>query len=170
MSSPSRAPTRLSAWLAAAAGLASVVSSGFGSWIGLAIGAPGLLVVLIGIRSVSRRTLSVGALGLCAAGLAAGVEGVPTGLVLTSVLGSVLAWDLGTTAITLGVQVGADADTARLELVHAAGSLAVGLGAAIGAVVLYLAVPDAPSPTALLVLLVAVGFLLLAVRHSSVGT
>lgn len=170
MTSPSRAPARLSSWLAAAASLVSLVSSGFGAWLGLTIGAPSLVVLLAGLRLRSRRVVSLGALGLFAGALTAGVEGAPMALVLPGVIGAVLAWDLGTTAISVGAKLGAEADTARLEFVHAGASLVVGCAAAVGAVAVYLVAPSATTPTALLVLLVAVGLLLGALRHARVGT
>jgi hypothetical protein len=147
-----------------------MLSSGFGSWLGLGIATPGLLFVLAGILRGSRPTVSLGALGLSAAGLAAGIEGVGVSLVLPSVVGAVLAWDLATTAISVGTQLGTEAETTRLELVHAGASLVVGCLVATVAVTIYSLAPAATAPTVLLVLLVAVGLLLHALRYSTVGT
>jgi hypothetical protein len=67
----------------------------------------------------------------------------------------VLAWDVGGSAISVGAQLGRDADTVRLEAVHIAASTALGavvVGVGYG---LYRAGPGEQPVVALVLLVVA---------------
>jgi len=99
-------------------------------------GLAGLVVLAVGCWRGRHWAVSAGAAGLLAGVFVAGLDGAPVVAVVVGVGATVLAWDAGGTAIDLGAQLGREAPTARLEAVHAAGSLVVaaaagGLGAAV---------------------------------------
>lgn len=94
------------------------------------------------------------------AGTAADVAPFVTFLCVGAAL---LVWDLGENAVSLGRQLGVDAETRRGEVVHATGSLlAVGVGVVVAVVAMYglgpLSVPS--GGRALLALVLALGALL----------
>jgi len=126
----SRGPTRLSGWVSASAAVVAVVSSGFYSWAALVVGTLGLTLVAVGLVRGARAAVTVGAFGLFVGGIVAGVRGAPVVPVLVGVTCSVLAGDVGASAISIGRQLGRDADTTRLEAVHVTASVAVGVGTA----------------------------------------
>lgn len=117
----------LAAALLAAAALAPVA-------VAVATGVAATAVVAVGLRVGSRRVLGAGVAVLVVALLLGGVAGTPPELLLVAAAATVLAWDVGDTTLTVGEQLGRTARTARLELVHAAASLAV---AAVGAALAY---------------------------------
>lgn len=121
-----RSPTRTGSVVAVAAALVALAASGLYSWIALAAGATGVSLVALGVVLGRHDAVTVGSGALFAGVLAAGVQGAPVGVVLLAAVTTVLAWDAGGTAIDLGAQVGRDAATARLELVHATATTAVG--------------------------------------------
>lgn len=127
MSEITRLPTRLSSWAAGGCAVVALVTSGFYSWWALALGTIGLGFVSLGVGFGVTAGVTAGAFGLLIAALAAGVQGAPATWVMLSVLGTVLAWDIGGTAVSLGEQLGREAETRRLELVHLAGSVLVGV-------------------------------------------
>lgn len=121
-----RDPVRLSSWVAVSAAAISLGASGFYSWPALAVGFVGLALVGVGIGFGRAGGVTGGAFGLLVAALIAGSQGAPVVWVLLGVAAAVVAWDVGGTAISVGKQLGRAADTRRLEVVHAAGSVAVG--------------------------------------------
>jgi hypothetical protein len=72
-------------------------------------------------------------LGAFLAAVAAGVAGVHFAVVFSGVAASLLAWDLGEFAATLGAEVGRAGASRRAEFVHAAGGLALAAVAALAA-------------------------------------
>lgn len=123
-----RSPTRLSSWAAVSAAVVALTSSGFYSWPALVVGTLGVLVLVGGLGRGSTATVTLGAFGLFVGALLAAVRGAPAVPVLVSVTATVLAWDSAGRAISIGTQLGREANTARLEAVHLAGSLVVGAG------------------------------------------
>ncbi|WP_135820228.1 DUF7519 family protein [Halostella litorea] len=73
-----------------------------------------------------RRAATLTGVFLFLGAMVSGVLGAPTVVVVAGVGGSVVAWDLLDNAVSLGEQLGREADTSRAELVHAAGSVSVG--------------------------------------------
>lgn len=122
-----RSPARLSSWIATGAGIVAVVTSGLYSWFALACGLLGLSVVGIGLVRGSRGMVTAGAVGLFAGTLVAGAGGAPTLLIVLSVTATVVTWDVGASAISIGDQLGREADTTRIEAIHAAASISVGV-------------------------------------------
>ncbi|WP_207891180.1 DUF7519 family protein [Natrarchaeobius oligotrophus] len=95
----------------------------------LAVAGVGLVAVgLFGGRPVGRRRLvDYGSLATFAGVVVAGLEGAAIEPTLLATVAVVVAWDLGGSAIDLGEQLGREADTRRLEVVHAVSSALVGL-------------------------------------------
>lgn len=121
-----RRPARIGRWLSGFAGVLAVVTSGFYSWSALAVGGVGLVVLWAGLLRGTRSAVTTGSFGLFVAAVAAGTRGAPVPPVLGSVVLTVVAWDAGGNAIGIGEQLGRDAGTARIEIVHSAATLAVG--------------------------------------------
>ncbi|PSP60261.1 hypothetical protein BRC73_03105 [Halobacteriales archaeon QH_7_66_37] len=101
-----------------------------------------LVATVVGFAQLLERAIRVGYLStetagysLASAGLFVGVMfaatlDVPSWLVLGGVVASLLVWDAGRFGTTLGREVGSDADTRSIELVHAGGTALVGVAAA----------------------------------------
>lgn len=122
-----RAPARLSRWISVSAALVAVGSSGFYSWPALAVGTLGLLLLVVGLIRGANTAVTIGAFGLFVGGIIAGVQNAPIVPVLISVTFTVLAWDVGGSAISIGKQLGREADTIRIEAVHMTASGIVGV-------------------------------------------
>lgn len=140
-------PATVAALAIAAAPLAAVVA------------VLGVVVLTAGVRNASRPTVTGGAIVLFGGVLLAGVVGVSVPLVLVGAGATIVAWDAGTNAISVGRQLGAAAETRRLEVVH---TLATAVVAAVVGVVAYgafwLARGDQPTAAVALLLLAAVLF------------
>lgn len=159
-----RDPVRLSSWVAVSVAVISLVASGFFSWSALAVGSVGLTLVGAGIGFGRTGGVTGGAFGLLVAALIAGTQGAPVVWVLLGVAAAVVAWDVGCTAISVGKQLGRAADTRRLEVVHLAASVGVGVvttGAGYG---LYQVGTGRQPVGALLFLLVAAVLLVVALE------
>lgn len=105
--------------------------------------------------------------GTFLAAVGAGIAGTHVGVVACGVAASLLAWDLGEFAATLGREVGRRGGTRRAELVHAAGGAAlasIGAVAAVAAAGLAGVLAGASAPvTVVAAAAAAVGTLLLVV-------
>lgn len=156
-----RSPARLSRWISFVAALVALVSSGLYSWPALATGTLGLGLLGVGLARGSTTGVTVGAFGLFVGAILAGAQGAPVVPALIGVTFAVLAWDLGGSAISIGDQLGRDADTVRLEAVHMTGSTAVGAVTAGVGFGLYQA-GNGGQPVAALVFLVIAAVLLVA--------
>ena len=99
--------------------------------------------------------VTIGAFGLFVGGIIAGIQSAPVVPVLISVTFSVLAWDVGGSAISIGKQLGRDADTRRIEAVHMTASGAVGMVTAGVGYGLYQTGAGEQSVAALVFLLIA---------------
>ncbi|MFC3476759.1 DUF7519 family protein [Halobacterium litoreum] len=113
------------------------------------------------IRAVPQRgaPAAVAAAGLVLAGAVAGVQNANAGFVFGLVAAGMVVWDAGEYGVGLAAELGRDARTARVELVHVAASVGVGVLAYYGAKTLYGATRGlgAPSATAALAALVVAG-------------
>jgi hypothetical protein len=157
MTSPRRLPTRLAGGASVGAALVALAASGRYAWPAFVVGTVGLALLVLGLVRGERGPLTLGAAGLAAGGIVAGARGAPVGPTLAGVTFAVLAWDAGGTAVSLGDQLGRDAETARLEAVHLAGSAAVAaVTAAVGYGVYRAATGGRPVAALLLLLLAAV--------------
>lgn len=90
--------------------------------------------LFVGYLSRESGGYSLASGGLFTATVFAGTLDAPLWLVFGGVLGSLLVWDTGRFATTLGREIGRTADTRSTELTHAAGTVAVGLLGAVVAV------------------------------------
>lgn len=159
---------------------ASLVAAGFGLAITgpvtivhrleLLPGMVGLVVLLAGLLPVRvgrERTLVVVGTALVFVGVATSgvVRGATLFRLLVAGIATVVAWDLGEQAISLGRQVGRDADTYRVELVHLGGTAVAGTGVLVATLVVYRMDVTGLSLAGLAVLLVAGVVLTVALRH-----
>jgi len=161
-----RRPARLSGALGVGAALLAVLATAaYSTTAGLA-GLAGLLVLLTGVVAGVRRGVTLGAVVLLVGVLYAGLAGMPAAVLLVGVGATVLAWDLGGFAIDLGAQLGREANTRRVEAVHATASAAVAAAAAGVGYGVYL-VATAGQPTLALLLLLLAGVLLAATLEYS---
>lgn len=160
-----RSPTRLSAVAGSVVGTATALLSGLYSWMALGVASIGLLFVFVGFVRRRRWWVTLGCGALFVGAVLAGLAGAPPEVVLVSVVGAVVAWDVGTTAISLGGQLGRAAPTTRLELVRITVSVGVGgLVSSSGYAVYAVAGGGRPIST-MLFLILAVVLLLAAIRR-----
>ncbi|ERH08745.1 MAG: hypothetical protein J07HX64_00494 [halophilic archaeon J07HX64] len=158
-----RAPTRPSSALALVAAVTTTVA-GVYSPVAFAGCLLGGLVLVTGLAAGEQQAVTAGSAILVVAVLAGGSSGAPVVATLVGVTGALLALDLGSTALSLGEQLGRQAPTLRLELVHAAASTLVGLGIVAAGTAVHSVVVGEQPETAALGLVVAVVVLLLALR------
>lgn len=147
-------PSRLIAVSAATVAFLTTLQATPGS-VGVAL--LGASTLALGALTGSRLALDGGA-GLLFLGvvLAAAFTAQPA-IPLVGAVATVVAWDVGDTGVGLGRQLGTAAPTQRLEAVRTGASLAVGLGAAVGAYAVYiLAAGNQPLPALVLLLFAAV--------------
>jgi len=85
----------------------------------------------VGYLSAAYTAPALASIGLFTAAAFAGASGVGAPVVLGAIVCSLLIWDAGTYATTLGKEVGRAAPTRGVELVHAGGTLAVGVVATV---------------------------------------
>lgn len=150
-----RRPAGLSRALGIGAGALAVAAAGAYSVTAGAAAVTGIVVLAGGLAVGTRRAVTAGAAVLLGAVLAAGVEGAPAAALLVGVGATVFAWDAGGFAVDLGAQLGREAETARLEVLHAAATAAVVLGTAGVGYGVYRSAAGGQPVAALLLLLVA---------------
>jgi hypothetical protein len=145
------APPRLSAAIAVGIALLGALALAV-SGPAFAVGAVGVISLAVGLRSVSRAAVTLGAVGLFCGTLLAGLAGGPPPLLLVATAAAIVAWDVAEFGIGLGETVGKEADTRRAELVHAGASGALALAGAGGGLVVYRLAGGGPAlvPIALL--------------------
>ncbi len=161
------AATRFGGAIALCWAVVSIAASALYSPLALAVGGLGGLLFLFGLLTGSRRRLGGGAFGIFAAALFAGNLGAPTDATLLGVIGAVLAWDAGGFSMGLSAQLGRDAPTGRVELVHVTASAVVGAITIALAYAAFSLGTGAGSISALLYLLLAAFVLLFAARIGS---
>lgn len=158
-------PTRTSSMAAVGAALIAALTSAPFAVLAVPLGFGGLAILASGLfGETSRARVTLGTGGLFLSVLVAGGFGTPAEVLLVSMIGTLLAWDLGQHAIGLGEQVGSHSRTRRNEIVHASMSAMVAtVSAAIGYVVFATAGGGRPV-SALVLLLFAVVFFAWALR------
>lgn len=133
-------PATTSSVLATAAAVIAVFASAT-SGLSLAVGVFGLVAVAGGLFGVdSERAVAVGT-GIVFVGVVlSGILGSSMPLLVLGSLATVISFDLGQNAFSVGRQLSDETETTRGELVHASASLAVGIViVGIGAVVYFAA-------------------------------
>jgi hypothetical protein len=152
---PAYSAPRIAAGTAVLGGLFAMAMLASGSFLafvpaGLAVG-----LLLLGVSSGRRRVVTLGVALLFGSLILAGVDRVAPPTLLLAGVGLVLAHDGGQYAVTLGHQLGGDADTTRAELVHVGATATVASATAgLGALAFRVGTDGQPS-TALVTLLFA---------------
>jgi hypothetical protein len=160
--SPARLSSALGLVFGAVAVVAIIVS---GTTLALFPSVFGGVAVGSGLRWRSRITLTIGAVGLLAGMVIAGLLGAQPVVLLVVTIATVLTWDSSENAITVGERLGQAAQTQRSEVVHIAATLLVTtLTTGIGYLV-YLVSSASASSTALVALLLAGVLLIVGLRH-----
>lgn len=109
--------------------------------IGVLVPVVGTGLVVLGMTRHRRPAIDLGAAGLLAGCVLSGSVGGPVVLVLLGAISAVIAWDTAHYGVLMREQLGVDADTVRIEAVHAGASTAVGIGLVIVVVALLSVVP-----------------------------
>jgi len=159
-----RKPTRLSSVLALGAAALTTAASAYSpfAFVPCLLGG---LVLVAGLAGGDQRAVTTAG-GLLVVGVVlGGVVGAPVAPTLVGVTGALLAVDLGSTAVAVGDQLGRRAPTARLELVHATGSVLVGAGLVAGGLVVHETAAGSQPVTGVLGLVVAAVVLFVALRR-----
>ncbi len=158
-------PARFSSVLAVAAALLAVIAGSLVSTLALGIGVFGLGGVAAGLFVLeSKRFVSAGIALVFVAVVFGGVLGNPAELVLLASLATIVAFDLGQNAFSVGAQMSAETETRRGELVHAATSVAVGTLAAAGVYAVYLLAAGGQAIATLALLLLGAVLLVWAIH------
>lgn len=140
--------------VAATVGFAGVALAAAGA---AAPAAVGVVVLAVGQARASRRLVTLGTTALFVGIVYAGVQGGAAEPLLLGAVAAVVSWDAGEYAIGVGEQLGREADTTRLVLVHSATTLLVGVAGTAVAYAVSLSVGGGqPVATVVLVLLGAV--------------
>ena len=160
-----RSPARLSSALAVSAAALAAGTSALTTSTAIAVGVAGLVVVALGVVRGSRRAVTLGATALLVAALVGGLFSGTPYLLVPGVIATVLAWDFGEQAISVGEQLGREADTTQLEITHAAASTVVGVGAGALGYGIYLVSSGGQPVPALVFLLLAAVVLTSALRN-----
>jgi hypothetical protein len=160
-----RRPSRRSVAVAGLAGTFAVVASVPGGPLptGLALG--GVVVLLTGVRLGRHGVVDGGALVAFGGVVAAALSGTGAVTVVFGTVAAVVAWDSGTSAVSLSDQVGGGADTLRVEALHALVGAGVGLVGGIVGFVLFRVGPTRQPVTTLFVLLLAAAVLVVALNR-----
>lgn len=127
MKTSARSSVRLSRGVSIVLAVIAWGVSGFYSWPALGLGTPGLVILAVGLVRGRRGLVTVGTFGLFLGAVVAGIQHSPVASVLLSVTCTVLAWDIGSMAISIGTQLGRKAETTRLETIHIVASVSIGV-------------------------------------------
>lgn len=155
MSDRTRRPTIVASATALVAALVAVSLLAASSSNGLVLGVAGLACVVVGLQRGSHAAHDVGCLVVFFGVVAAGVGADVVETTLVAAVATVVAWDTGGSAIDLGEQLGREAKTRRLEIVHAASTVLVGLSTVTIGYALYVSTAGGQPIAALFLLLLA---------------
>ncbi|WP_164471753.1 DUF7519 family protein [Halosimplex salinum] len=160
-----RRPGRHSLVVSGVAGATAAAASLSGGITGAAVTALGVVVLLSGVRSARHGLVDAGGLIAFLGVVLAALGEAPPPAVLVGTAASVVAWDAGGNAVSLGRQLGAEADTVRAENLHAIAGALVGLVTAFFGLVVFEVGPTRQPVTTVFVLLVAASLLLVALNR-----
>lgn len=155
----------VAAMLAGSAGVSSLAER-----VELLPGMAGLVLLVAGVAKLrsgwERHLVTAGTALILVSAVGSGVvletASVP---LLASVVATVVAWDVGEQAINLGEQVGRQAETRSVELVHGLGAVAVG-AVAVGLAVVVQGNAITGIPLAALAALLGAGVVLMLALYS----
>lgn len=157
-------PTRLSAGLALALAAVATLALLTASPSGLIAGVVAVALLAPGVTRGERRLVDGAGAALLGGIAVAGIEGAPPVALVLAAAATVVAWDVGENAISVGEQLGRDAETYRAELVHAGASVGLAAGTAVVGVVGFGLTTSSQPVTTVAVLVVAVLALTAALR------
>lgn len=158
-------PARFSSIVAVAAALLAVVTTALVAPLSAPIGLFGLAGVAAGLFVFESERLTLAGTGIVFVGvIAAGFFGDVPEFLLFASLATIVAFDLGTNAFSVGRQMSDQTDTQRGEAVHVAATIFVGVVAAGLSYGIYLVPLGALTVPALSLLLLAALFLIWSIR------
>lgn len=157
-----RRPSARSLLVSGVAGATAAVATLVGGALPAVVTALGVLTLLVGVRTARHGVVDAGGFVAVLGVAIAALNDATAPPVLVGTAASVVAWDAGTNAVSLGRQLGREADTARVETLHALAGSAVGLVAAAVGFALFAVGPTRQPVTTLFVLLVAAVLLVVA--------
>lgn len=164
MSEITRSPPLVGSSLSLVAAAVALVAATLTAQSAVVPAAAGVLLLGVGLYRASRRFVTLGSAALFVGVLLAGVRGGVPEAVLLAALATVLAWDTADHALGIGEQLGREADSSRLVLVHAATTLLVGAFGSAVCYAAYLAVGGGQPVSALVLLLLGAVALVSALR------
>lgn len=150
-----RRPTTIDAGVAAGSAVLAAAAAAYGSLPAFGATLVGACLLVLGLLYGRRPAVDVAGLALFVGVLAAGFEGGSVEATLVGTVACVVAWDLGQCAIDLGEQLGREADTARLEAIHVASSVLIGVVTVSVGYALYVVAAGGQPAAALVLLLLA---------------
>lgn len=128
----------------------------------LVAGATGIVVLLIGVARGSSRLFTLGTAILFSGIVIAGMLGMAPVFLLLAAFLVMIVWEVGQNGFNIAEEVGQEAPTIRIELIHVVSSIVVlGIGMSVGYAV-FLATTGGQSAIALIALLVGVIAVLIA--------
>jgi len=160
-----RRPARRSLLVPAVAGTAATTLVAAGSSAGALLCALGTVVLLAGVASARHGLVDGGGLVAFLGIVFAATNGATAGPVVFGTTATVVAWDAGGNAISIGRQLGNRVDSTRVEVVHAVAGAAVGLVTALVGLMLFRVGPTRQPVTTLFVLLLAAVLLVAALNR-----
>lgn len=160
-----RRPGRHSLVVSGVAGATAAATALAGGATGAAVAVVGTALLLAGVSRARHRLVDVGGLVAFLGVVIAALAEAPEPAVLVGTAAAVVAWDAGTNAVSLGRQLGREADTGRAETVHALVGGLVGLVTAGLGLVVFEIGPTRQPVTTLFVLLVAASLLVVALNR-----
>ena len=167
MSEPRFRPTIALTSVAVVAGTVAIATGGYGSSRAIGIGTAGMGCLALGLVRGYRLPTDIGFLLMFLGVIDGGIVGGSVELTLLGTVAAVLGWDLANSAIELGEQLGREAQTIRLEMVHTVSTLIVGLCAATIGYLVYLVGIDGIPIGAVVLLVVAASLFTVALGTNS---
>lgn len=158
-------PTKASSYAAVIAGFFAAVTSAPFSLLTVPLGFGGVAIMAGGLFVRKNRSwVTFGAAGLLLSVLISGLFGTPGEMLLISAAGTVLAWDLGQHAISLGDQIGRHSKTWRNEALHGSATAIVAMLSAAFGYVVYSSAGGGQPVAAVIMLSLGIVFLVWAIR------
>ncbi|WP_436924438.1 DUF7519 family protein [Halosimplex amylolyticum] len=160
------APARFSSILSVAAALLAVAITGLFAPLSAPIGLFGLAGVAAGLFVFESERLTIAGTGIVFVGvIVCGFFASVPEILLFASLATIISFDLGSNAFSVGRQLSEQTDTQRGESVHAAATVFVGVVAAGLSYGIYLVPSGALTVPALALLLLAALFLIWSIRQ-----
>ena len=156
------APPRFSQVVSVVAALVAVVLTAPFAVLAAPFGLGGLVMVAVSVFSKHSRGWLTAGVGMILFGtlITGGYGTLPAELLLVAVGAALVAWDTGQYGIVLGNQLGRQAASQRIQIVHLAGSaIAIGVASAFAYLIFLLSAGGQPAPA---VAVAVIGIVLLA--------